>query len=288
MDEKREIREAVRARYGGIAEGAGDKAGEAPAAGGCCGPAVESAGAGQASSCCVPSAAPGDAPAALARRIGYGDAELAAVPQGANMGLGCGNPGAIAALQPGETVLDLGSGGGFDCFLASPRVGPQGRVIGVDMTPAMVEKARANAGKGDFGNVEFRLGEIEHLPVADATVDVIISNCVVNLSPDKDQVFREALRVLKPGGRVAISDLVAPAPLPDAVRRDMAQVSACVGGADTVAQQEQRLRDAGFTAISIRPRDAGTGLSGEVVEGTNARQLVVSAVIEARKPEAGA
>ncbi len=211
-----EIRKAVRDRYGRIAESKRD------ATSSCC----------AQPSCCSRPACSGEAPA-LSGKMGYSAEELAAAPEGANMGLGCGNPQAIAALQEGEVVLDLGSGGGFDCFLAAARVGPTGRVIGVDMTPEMVERARANAAVGGYGNVEFRLGEIEHIPAADASVDVVISNCVINLSADKPAVMAEAYRVLRPGGRLAISDVVAIGEIPAAVRDDPDLYSGCVAGAVT-------------------------------------------------------
>ncbi len=273
MESKQNIREAVRENYGKIAEAGGRTVGngaqeESEEAGGCCGP----------------SAAMVQTAEAKAKKLGYGDEELGQVPEGANLGLGCGNPTAIAALRPGETVVDLGSGGGFDCFLASPKVGPAGRVIGVDMTASMVERARENAAKGDFGNVEFRLGEIEHLPVGDDTVDVIISNCVINLSPDKPAVYADAFRVLKPGGRLAISDVVASAPLPQEVREDLALVTACVGGAETVADQEEMLRQAGFADVSIRPKAESREFIRDWVPGSKAEDYVVSAIIEATKP----
>ena len=188
--------------------------------------------------------------AALAA-LGYTAEQRAAIPEGADMGLGCGNPIAHAELKPGETVLDLGSGGGIDCFLAAREVGPTGRVIGVDMTPAMIERARANRAKVNATNVEFRLGEIEHLPVADSSVDVIISNCVVNLSPDKLQVFRDALRVLKPGGRLVVSDLVLTRELGDELKRDVDLYVGCVAGASLKNDYLQLMRDAGFRDVSV-------------------------------------
>jgi arsenite methyltransferase len=206
------------------------------------------------------------------------------VPQGADMGLGCGNPRAIASLKPGDVVLDLGSGGGFDAFLAAQEVGPRGRVIGVDMTPAMISKARSNASKANFDNVEFRLGEIEYLPVADASIDVIISNCVLNLSPEKARVLGESFRVLKRGGRLAISDVVASAELPDDMKNDPYLHSACVAGASLVDELAALLEDAGFTSISIRPKDESREFIRDWVPGRNVAEYVVSATIEAVKP----
>ena len=183
--------------------------------------------------------------------IGYSKDEMAAVPEGANLGLGCGNPLALSDLKEGETVVDLGSGAGFDCFLAVRRVGPSGRVIGVDMTPDMIERARANARKAGFPNVEFRLGEIEHLPVADNAAGMIISNCVINLSTDKPQVFREALRVLKPGGRLMVSDLVLNRPLPASVKESVEAYAGCISGAMLKEDYLQAMRDAGFKEVEV-------------------------------------
>lgn len=257
-----EIRQSVRESYGAVAR----------ADAGCgCGPA-----------CCTPTGLP--AADILSRGIGYSEDEVSAVPEGANLGLGCGNPQAIAALQPGETVLDLGSGAGFDCFLAARQVGDSGRVIGVDMTPDMVSKARANAAKGGYANVEFRLGEIEHLPVADGTVDAIISNCVINLSPDKAQVFRDAFRVLKRGGRLAISDIVTTAPLPEEARRDLALYTGCIAGAAAAEEIEQMLASAGFADIRIQPKDASREFIQHWAPGRGVEDYVCSANIEAVKP----
>ncbi len=259
-----QVRQHVRAAYGAVARAE---------SGGCCAPGT---------GCCVPS----DQSVAelLSRGIGYSAEETAAVPEGANLGLGCGNPQAIAALQPGETVLDLGSGAGFDCFLAVRQVGARGTVIGVDMTPDMVSRARANAVKGSYTNVDFRLGEIEHLPVADATVDVIMSNCVINLSPDKGQVFREAWRVLKPGGRLAISDIVTTAPLPAAMQQEVALHTACVAGAASVDELASMLADAGFTDIRIVPKDASREFIRHWAPDRGVEDFIASAAIEAIKP----
>ncbi len=258
-----EVRQAVRQTYAKIAS-------TENACG--CGP-----------NCCGGSAAPTDARVA-SMGLGYSTDEVESIPDGANMGLGCGNPQAIAALKPGETVLDLGSGGGFDCFLAAQQVGESGTVIGVDMTPDMVSKARRNAYNGGYHNVEFRLGEIEHLPVADGTVDVIISNCVINLSPDKQQVFRDAFRVLKSGGRLAISDIVATAVLPEEIKRDLALYSGCMAGASPITELEQMMRSAGFKLVNIAPKDASRSFIRDWAPGRNIEDFVVSAQIEAVKP----
>ena len=218
--------------------------------------------------------------------LGYTGDDVAAAPEGANMGLGCGNPHGIASLQSGETVLDLGSGGGFDCFLAARAVGDKGQVIGVDMTPEMITASRRNAEKARFRNVEFRLGELENLPVADGIVDVIISNCVINLSPEKQRVFSEAFRVLKPGGRLAISDVVATAELPDTVKKDMAMHSGCVSGASFIPELESVLRQAGFENISITPKDESKTFIRDWAPGAKIEDYIVSATVEAVKPKA--
>jgi SAM-dependent methyltransferase len=232
---------------------------------------------------CNPGCCTGPGPeASLA--LGYSPEELAAVPEGANLGLGCGNPQAIAALQPGERVLDLGAGGGFDCFLAARQVGPTGRVIGVDMTPDMVTRARANAARLEAKNVEFRLGEIEHLPVPDATVDVILSNCVINLSPDKKAVFAEAFRVLAPGGRLAVSDVVALAALPEALATHIAALTGCVAGAADVSVLRTLLRDSGFEDVRVEVDPRSGDFIRDWLPGSGAENFVASARIEARKP----
>ncbi len=199
--------------------------------------------------------------------LGYSKEDTAAAPEAANLGLGCGNPLAIASLQPGQTVLDLGSGAGFDCFLAARAVGPNGRVIGVDMTQEMLAKAKENARRNGFSNVEFRLGEIEALPVADNSVDVIISNCVINLSPEKPRVFRESFRVLKPGGRLAVADVVATAPLPKDVAEDWSAYTGCMAGASQVADLEIMLREGGFSEIRIAPKDTSRAFIREWLSG---------------------
>jgi len=221
---------------------------------------------------------------AISQGLGYSAAETDAVPEGANLGLGCGNPQAIAALKSGETVLDLGSGAGFDTFLAARAVGPKGFVIGVDMTPEMVSKARKNQATGGYTNVEFRIREIESLPVANDFVDAIISNCVINLSPDKARVFRESFRVLKPGGRLAISDVVALAEIPKHMRKDWELYTGCVAGASTIADIKSWLAEAGFTQIRIEPKEGSRKIIGEWFPGRRLEEFVASATIEAVKP----
>lgn len=219
----------------------------------------------------------------ISQKMGYSLEELKNIPNGANMGLGCGNPQAIADLKEGETVLDLGSGGGFDCFLASKKVGSNGKVIGVDMTPEMISKARSLAEKNDYRNVEFRLGEIENLPVADGMVDVIISNCVINLSPNKKRVFEEAYRVLKSGGRLAISDIVLTAGLPEEFKSDMQLYSGCVSGASTIEQLYKLMEQAGFKNIIIVSKDESKEFIKEWDSERRLEEYIVSAIIRAEK-----
>lgn len=220
----------------------------------------------------------------ISTRLGYAEDDLGKVPEGADMGLGCGNPRAIASLRPGEVVVDLGSGGGFDAFLAAQEVGENGRVIGVDMTPDMISKARANAQKGNFNNVEFRLGEIEHLPLADNSADIIISNCVINLSPNKAQVFADAFRILKPGGRLAISDVVASAEMPAEMKNDPLLHAGCMAGASLVPELEAMMQAAGFSAIRIEPKDESRAFIKDWAPGRGVEDYVLSATIEAVKP----
>jgi len=225
--DEHQLRQSVRKGYAKVAKGSGS----------CCGPSR---------SCCG-----SPTKETASRAIGYSDEELAAVPDGADLGLGCGNPVALASLRPGETVLDLGSGAGIDCFLSARRVGPEGKAFGVDMTPEMLDKARRNAASTGVANVEFRLGEIEHLPVADSSVDVIISNCVINLSPDKPQVFREAFRVLRPGGRLMVSDIVLDSPLPKALLDSVSAYVGCISGASLKADYLAMMSAAGFTDVAV-------------------------------------
>jgi SAM-dependent methyltransferase len=270
-----EIRQSVREGYARVARTSGSGCGPTR---GCCGTS---------------------APEAVSRAVGYSDEELAALPAGANLGLGCGNPVALASLRPGETVLDLGSGAGIDCFLAARKVGSTGRVIGVDMTPEMLEKARQNAAKAGVANVEFRLGEIEHLPVSDNSVDAVISNCVINLSPDKLQVFSDAFRVLKPGGRLMVSDLALTAPLPAPLRESVAAYIGCVAGALLKTDYLAAISGAGFTEVRVASEEhypvdmltdgpragqvlSDSGLAREELLG--AAQSVVSIKVTARKP----
>ncbi|MDX9974164.1 MAG: arsenite methyltransferase [FCB group bacterium] len=261
IDTQQAVRETVREGYARIAEG-------------------------KVSSCCGPSSCCGADPAVeadqLAQAVGYGEDDLAALPEGANMGLSCGNPVALASLKPGEVVVDLGSGGGFDVFIAGRRVGVEGRAIGVDMTPEMLAKARRNVGvyreRSGLDNVEFRLGEIEHLPLADNSVDAIISNCVINLSPDKAQVWREIARVLKPGGRVSVSDIALLKTLPEAVMQKVTALVGCVSGAVSVEDTERMMREAGLTGIELAPR-------GEYIDSMMQWQDPLYAEIVALLPE---
>jgi arsenite methyltransferase len=204
-------------------------------------------------SCCASSVSCCSAPqsAQVSKMVGYSEAEIKSVPDGANLGLGCGNPTALASLKEGERVLDLGSGAGFDCFLAAKKVGAKGKVIGVDMTPEMLDKSRANAAKGKYTNVEFRLGEIENLPVADNSVDVIISNCVINLAPNKKRVFEEAFRVLAPNGRIMVSDIVLLKPLPKSVQESVEAYAGCIAGAEIKDKYLDLIRKAGFENVKV-------------------------------------
>lgn len=264
-----DIRQNVRDSYAQVAE--------ASSQGNCCG--VES-------SCCGVS---DDAAinTLISTRLGYTEDDVKQVPEGADMGLGCGNPRAIASLKPGETVVDLGAGGGFDAFLAAQEVGENGHVIGIDMTPAMLSKARANAEKGGYTQVEFRLGEIENLPVADNSADVIISNCVINLSPDKPRVFREAFRILKPGGRLAISDVVASAEMPEEMKNDPQLHAGCMAGAELIDDLERMIVDAGFCNVRIAPKDESREFIKDWAPGRGVEDYVLSATIEAVKPGGG-
>ncbi len=273
-----DMRSEVRRRYAATAKQAGESAGCG------CGP--------QAGPCC------GTAGSSQSRRIGYDPGELARIPVEADLGLGCGNPTALGELRPGETVVDLGSGGGIDCFLASRKVGPAGKVIGVDMTPEMLDRARRAARSGGYQNVEFRLGEIESLPVADASADVVISNCVINLSTEKERVFREAWRILRPGGRAMISDIMLLEELPASVRQNAALYAACVSGAILRDEYLSMMRSVGFDEVKIVQQKDGASLLGPEDEASLAAQApglsreelerigrtVVSVQLTARKP----
>jgi len=282
VQDQEKVRQNVREKYGRIASSGktGCKMDPAPS---CCGKAGDFLTGNPATTCCE---SPDLSPEQLAQFMGYTNDQLCGIPEGANMGLGCGNPVALSSLKAGETVLDLGAGGGFDCFLAARYVGDSGHVIGVDMTSEMVSKARLNAEKVSVKNVEFRLGEIEHLPVADNEVDIILSNCVINLSPDKSAVFKEVFRVLKPGGRLAISDIVATKALPDEIRKNMVLVTSCIGGAATVEALEKMLVEAGFKKIQIVPNEESRELirQWDPHPGKNIADYVASASIQAVKP----
>jgi arsenite methyltransferase len=263
--EEDKVRQQVRERYGAIAR-------------------LEERGCGCGPSCGDSTEAKLSSTAAEA--LGYSDSDVASVPEGSELGLGCGNPTAVASIRPGETVLDLGSGGGFDCFLAAKQTGSAGRVIGIDMTPDMVSKARANAAKGAYDNVEFRLGEIENLPIADNTADLIISNCVINLPPNKGRVYTEVFRALKPGGRIAVSDIVALAPIPGDLKKDFMAYTGCVAGAASVIELESMLTRAGFTDIRVEIKQSSRDFINEWLPGKRAGDYVASANITAVKPGA--
>jgi len=277
VNDANDIKTAVRDRY----------AGHATRGTSCCGAPAQTT-----SGCC-------GSPASVSEGLGYTAAELAAIPGGADLGLGCGNPTAVLELQPGETVLDLGSGGGIDCFVSAKRVGPTGRVIGVDMTPEMIDRARRNAEAGGFANVEFRLGEIEHLPVADATVDAIISNCVINLVPDKQQVFADAFRVLKPGGRLSVSDIVTLGEIPVEVMDSVEAYVACMAGAVLRDEYLHLIEAGGFRDVTVTSEHTYTledladeGLVDEFARYTGANEQTLRATaalfqsirVSARKP----
>lgn len=215
--------------------------------------------------------------------LGYSNFEYNEVPEGSNLGIGCGNPQAIASLKKGETVLDLGSGGGFDCFLASKSVGNTGKVIGVDMTPEMISKAKNNAKKGNYDNTEFLLGEIENLPISDETIDIIISNCVINLSPEKEKVFSEAYRVLKSGGRLAISDIVATAEFPDALKNDMSLICGCMSGASLISELKSIMDKVGFSEIRIESKNKSREFIKDWRPKSGIENYIISANIEALK-----
>jgi SAM-dependent methyltransferase len=264
QDNANAIKDKVRNKYGAIAH-ANESGSDTEIKSTCCG-------------------GPGLGVDSLSKMMGYSENDLARAPQQSNMGLGCGNPKAIASLKPGETVLDLGCGGGFDSFLAAKEVGESGRVIGVDMTPEMINLASKNTAEMNAQNVEFRLGEIENIPVADNSVDIIMSNCVINLSPEKRKVFQEAFRVLKPGGRLAISDVVAVKPLPESFQKNPEMVCGCIGGAALAEDIGKILEDIGFSNISIEIVQESENLISQWFPGQHAEDYVRSAIIQANKP----
>jgi arsenite methyltransferase len=290
------IKQYLRRRYGAIASQAGADSSAACCGGiprqdesACCQADENAKVAGEPGCGCGSDPGPSagccsGAASDYAAQLGYTAEEQAAAPAGADLGLGCGNPVAIASIRPGETVLDLGSGAGFDAFLAARQLAGTGRVIGVDMTPAMVDKARRNAAKASYPNVEFRLGEIEALPVPDASVDLIISNCVINLSTDKPRVLAEAFRVLKPGGRLAIADVVATRPLPSALREKLPLIGACLAGATLVDEFRQMLAAAGFGDIVVQPKEASRKFIAQWGDDPTVADYLVSATIMAVKP----
>lgn len=264
MTEKDDIRKSVRQMYSEIV-GKDQGCGCSPA-GGCCGTSSDNLD-------------------EHAKKLGYSKEELSSSPAGANLGLGCGNPQAIASLRPGEVVLDLGSGAGFDCFPAAEKVGEHGHVIGVDMTPDMIARARENAEKSGLKNIEFRLGELEHLPVADASADVVMSNCVINLSPDKKRVYREAFRVLKPGGRLAVSDTVRTREIPEEWKKDESLHCSCISGAASVEEIREFLCKAGFERIEVKVKTDSSEFIKDWAPGSGAENVIASAEITAMKPE---
>jgi len=257
-DRNEEVRQFIRERYAGVAKGAQPS---------CCGGGCSCGG-----------------PQETAALLGYDEGDLSDAPSASNMGLGCGNPIAIAALKAGETVLDLGSGGGFDCFLARKQVGETGQVIGVDMTPDMIALARKNATEMGYTNVDFRLGEIEHLPVADGSVDAIISNCVINLSLDKEQVFSEMFRVLRPGGRISTSDVVAIAEIPQGLRDDFGMIASCIGGAEHIDTIKAMLQEIGFGDIRLYPKENSAEIVNSWLPEGGLDSYIASYIMEAVKP----
>ena len=292
--EKDKIRTTVRLHYAGAARVQGS-CGGSPAASSCCEQSTGETPTAQRSSCCdVPTvssccetAQAKDSTSDSSHQFVYTKENLQNAPDGSYLGLGCGNPLASALVKPGETVLDLGSGGGVDCFLAARQVGEHGHVIGVDMTPEMVSKARENSEKSDYENVEFRLGEMENLPVADESVDVVISNCVINLSPDKPRVYSEVFRALRPGGRLVVSDMVSRAPVPNDIQNDPSLYVGCIAGASFVDDLKDMLSEAGFKKSSIQFKDEDHEIANDQLTKENIRDFVSPATVEAAKSKQG-